>query len=397
MKTMKLIPLYLLTFFDHVSLNIIAPAFVFIFFDPHSHLFPPDTSHAVRSFWFGACLTINNIAGVITSPVLGDLADRWGRKLLLFVGALGALITGVAGTISILIGSILLFFIGRLLAGLCTRTEPIALAVVGDIAHGKEKIIHMSYLQLAITSGAFLGPVLGGYFAQSFFNSLNFTMPFFLATGFALVAILLILFSFQESLTHEKRSTQWKGLFTKEVKIILLFLLLTQFTWSSYYQFIPVVLKISLNFSPKAIGFFIGLIAFWLALTCIVIIPRLVKFFTEIQLLKSACWTLLIGSIITAITLHFIWLTAIVIAVSDMIAYSVIITLLSKAVNQQHQGKIMGLVYFTALSMWSLTSFLGGFLTGINPTLPLYCAPLGVLMICLLMPKLGDYFYELRH
>lgn len=380
----KFFTILAITFFDNLSIYLIPPVLVFLFFSHQSHLFSASASHATRSLWYGAALSVNNIIVVFVSPLLGSLADRFGRKPILLIGTFGALLIGIFGTLGILLSSLGLFMFGRVIAGLCTRTEPVLLAAVGDIDSGANKMTRMGYLQLAIALGAFFGPILGGYFAQSFFATLNYSMPFCLAAIFGCIAFLLAFFKFKETYTAKKTLVfpwhgNWRALFTRDVKIILWILFTTQFTWSMYYQFIPVALKITRHFTPHQLGLFMGLIALWVALTCAFVIHALNKYFTKPTLLKMAVVTLLVGSLLTALTFHAIWLTSLIVSVADIVAYCVMVTLLSNNTNASDQGKIMGMVYFVALSMWALTSLLGGWLTSINPDLPLYVAPAGAL------------------
>lgn len=398
-KQRKYFPVFIITFFDHLSLNITAPVLAFIFFDKASHLFPLTAALSYRSHWYGICLAANSVASIITAPFLGHFADHFGRKKMLLLTVAGALGIAVLGGLSILLGMISLFFLGRLISGLCTRSEPISLAIIGDLAEPHEKIHQMAFLQVLISAGAMLGPILGGYVAKTFFATLNFSFSFILSALVALITLGLTLFYFRESYIKPTSTTEVKPsttLFNREIVLILFLLIGSQFTWSMYYQFIPVTLKVILDFSTVKIGLFIGLMAFWLACACGFGIQSLARFFNLHQILKIGVWCLFLASLINGIVLHFlliawlqkiVWLLAIPIAIGDMLIYCVIITLLSNITTQQKQGKIMGIVYMAALSMWAITSLLGGWFGGKNILLPLSVAPIGSLLLLQMINK----------
>lgn len=166
--------------FDHTSLNIIVPVLTLLFFDAQSSLFAADTPTAVRSLWYGLCISVPNMVNIVITPILSAMSDVFGRKKLIFVGAAGAFIFTVTAGLGVLWGSLSVLFLSCVLRGAFSRTNPIAQAVIGDISPREKKVLYMGYLQTSISLGAFVGPVLGGYFANQFlFAQLNFFAAIF--------------------------------------------------------------------------------------------------------------------------------------------------------------------------------------------------------------------------
>ena len=407
----SIFPLLWVMVFDHTSLNITFPVLTLIFFDAHSNLFTPDTSYAVRSMWYGFCVAIPHIVNIFMAPVLSALSDEFGRKKMLFAGTLGALLFALIGGMGIFFGMMSLLFLGMIIQGMFSRTNPIAQAVIGDVSPATAKIRNMGYLQTAISIGAFIGPMLGGYFANKFFFSqLNYSLPFFIAAIFAGISCVMTITFFQETLAA-KRNGKWKEFNGPALKSVItnpqvlqisLVLLLSQISWSMYYQFIPPILKAAFGFNSHALGIFIGMISFWLALATTFGIKFFEKFLSMRQMLLLSLYLVLIGLLlcIASCVLHkmpqsglFMWVSAAPIAIGDVIAYSCLTALYSNAVLPAAQGKVMGMCFIVVAVIWSLTGIIGGFLMAYVKLLPLLVAPVGIILALLLLHTCTNFFF----
>jgi MFS family permease len=393
----RLKPLLWVMLFDHTCLNITFPVLTLLFFDSQSLLFPVGTDAATRSFWYGLCISIPHIVNIAITPVLSALSDTYGRKKLLLFGTFGAFLFAITGAFGVFFGFFSLLFLALILRGAFSRTNPIAQAVIGDISTRNTKVLYMGFLQTSISLGAFLGPVIGGYCANPF-PALHFSLPFFVASFFALISFILTLTIFQE--THTERETkpfsiQWnikpfiQVLTHPAVWRISIILLLSQISWSLYYQFIPPVLKTILQFDAQELGLFVGMIAFWLAIATSVGIRLLQRWFTLHKMLLFSLYLMSVGAFSTIlfclIAEPLIWLAAVPTAIGDVIVYSCIITLYSDAVQKSDQGKVMGVCFIVVALIWALTGLLGGLLMGLYLLLPLMIAPIGILLAILLL------------
>lgn len=391
-------PLLLVMLFDHISLNMTFPILTLVFFDIQSHLFSADTSHTVRSMWYGVCVAMPHFINIFTTPILSSLSDEWGRKKILILGTFGALLFSLTAALGIVYGLLGLLLFGFVIKGAFSRTNPIAQAVVGDISEKQQKILRMGYLQTTIATGAFVGPIIGSYFAKTvFFPQLNFALPFFLAALLGGISCWLTFAIFQETLVKKSEGARFSScnitaiknvLANKDVLNISCILLFSQISWSLYYQFIPPILKAELHFDAHQLGLFVGLIALWLALSASVGIKILERIFSLHQLLRLSLWLVLIGLLLTLLFCFLklsqgqwlIWLAAIPIATGDVIAYTCLTALYSNAVAHHEQGKVMGVCSIIVALMWSFTGLLGGVLMSVNNLLPLAIAPLGIIV-----------------
>jgi len=141
----------------------------------------------------GLLIAVASLMEFIFAPVWGSVSDGVGRKPILALGvfgyALSMLLLGIAENIWML-------FIARGLVGiLSSATYPAAMAYIGDITSEEERGGGMGTLGAAMGLGIIIGPALGGLLATDLLS-----MPFFLASGFSMFALLLIIVLLPESL-----------------------------------------------------------------------------------------------------------------------------------------------------------------------------------------------------
>lgn len=388
-------------FIDQLYITLTFPLVTLIFFDQQSRLFPEGTAYASRSVWYGMCVALPSVINVFFAPLLSVFSDEFGRKKILLIEIASAFIfTSLVG-LGIYTGELLLVFLGFIVKGAFSRTNPTALAIIGDTAPREKKILYMSYLQFAIAVGASFGPILGGYFAMRFFFSVfNFSLPFLLAAMLALANTCFAYIFMTETLkkSADTRSrfnfTAFKNVAAKpSVLRISIILLLIQISWSTYYQFMPPALKTIYAFDAHELGWFLGMIALWLALTTGVGMKWLEKILDVRRMLLLAVYLVFIGLTITLISCRQLipdsewlaWIGAMPTAAGDVIAYSCLTALYSNVVSLDQQGRVMGISFFVVSGAWATTGFLGGILMSITPALPLIAAPIGIISAIILL------------
>jgi DHA1 family tetracycline resistance protein-like MFS transporter len=381
--------------FDHVSTNITFPVLTFVFFSHLSSLFPAHTSLAERTMWYGLVIAVAHVGSIISTPIISTLSDIVGRKKMLLIASFSAFIFAVSCTAGVLLGSVALLFVGKLLGGMLSRTNSVAQAIIGDLSSDDNKAVNMGYLQVVISIGAFFGPMIGGFFAKRyFFAEINYAMPYMIAAGFALLSILLTLFIFKETLDKpqslgESLMSWVEHLGNKRVWQISLLLIVTQLGWSTYYQYMPPLLKTNFHFHVHELGIFIGMVAFWLAIASGFGVKLLKRLFSLNTVAFISVGLMLLGALLTLLAALFAskhwaadltWVAAIPMAMGDVIVYSVITALYSNAVGKEKQGSIMGLCFIIVPATWALTAFFGGVIATFQIDLPLYFSA-GVLLI----------------
>ncbi len=139
----------------------------------------------------------------IFAPIWGSVSDRIGRKPVLVLGILGYAISlfmfGLAQSFTVM-------FIARVLSGvLSCATMPTAMAYIGDQVSEEGRSAGMGKLGAAMGIGVVLGPIIGGLISKD-----SISLPFFIGSGLAALAALLVLLIVPAS-RPEQKSTSGEG------------------------------------------------------------------------------------------------------------------------------------------------------------------------------------------
>lgn len=109
--------------------------------------------------------TASSIGLAMFSPVWGLLGDRFGRKaMFLRAVSFGALVTGATA----LVGNITQLLVLRFFMGALTGVQGPAMALITSLAPRSRTAYAIGLIQMAVYSGTFAGPLIGGVVAASF-------------------------------------------------------------------------------------------------------------------------------------------------------------------------------------------------------------------------------------
>lgn len=129
---------------------------------------------------------------LVCAPFWGTLSDRIGRKPVLLIGVLGY---AIAMFIFGLSTRFWMLFVARTFSGvLSSATMPTAMAYLSDNLPEKKRSGAMGQLGAAMGLGVVLGPLLGGLLSKD-----SLSLPFFVGSGLALLALLLVYVLLPES------------------------------------------------------------------------------------------------------------------------------------------------------------------------------------------------------
>ena len=150
-----------------------------------------------QALWYGVVTFTFSFANFFGSPILGALADSYGRRPILLVGFSGLMLsffaTAMATSIVVLLGI-------RLVAGAMQANLSVANAYVADITPPEQRARRFGMLGAMFGVGFILGPVLGGLL-----GSINLRLPFFAAGTLAFLNLLYGVFVLPESLPASRR------------------------------------------------------------------------------------------------------------------------------------------------------------------------------------------------
>ena len=161
------------------------------------------SSQSEQAWWYGAVTFAFSIANFISSPLLGALSDKYGRRPVLLVGfcalTLSFFVTALATALWMLI-------VVRLFSGAMQSNASVANAYVADITAPEDRAKRFGLLGAMFGLGFILGPVMGGLL-----GAIDLRLPFFAAGGLALLNLLYGWFVLPESLPPaRRRPIDWK-------------------------------------------------------------------------------------------------------------------------------------------------------------------------------------------
>lgn len=154
-----------------------------------------DLSHA--ALWGGLLTGGFAVMQFLFGPVIGNLSDRYGRKLVLLL-SLGMLAADYL--VLALAGSIWLIFLARLVNGVTSATYGTASAYIADISTPQQKAQRFGLIGAAFGAGFILGPALGGMLGE-----FGTRAPFLAAAAVAALNLVFGAFVMRESLKPENR------------------------------------------------------------------------------------------------------------------------------------------------------------------------------------------------
>ncbi|RRQ29842.1 MFS transporter [Rhodococcus sp. Eu-32] len=170
----------------------------------------------------GWVLTANLLAAVVATPVIGRLADLYGKRPVL-IAVMGLVLLG--SLIAALTHSLPLLILGRVLQGVSYALFPIALAVLRDEMPPRKLVGAMAILSGTLGVGGGFGLVLTGLLTA---DGADYHRVFWLTVGFVAVAITLAWFGIPARRRTGSGSVDWWGAALLAVALVLLFLALTQ-------------------------------------------------------------------------------------------------------------------------------------------------------------------------
>ena len=148
------------------------------------------------------------LAQFLATPLIGGLSDRYGRRPVIAI-CVGGSILGLglfALTVSLPwqkghLLPLLLLFSARIIDGISGGTAATASAVLADITPVERRARSFGLIGVAFGLGFILGPGLGGWLAQ-----FGIALPVWVATGFAVVNLLVVLVLLPETHPAEARN-----------------------------------------------------------------------------------------------------------------------------------------------------------------------------------------------
>ncbi len=322
----------------------------------------------------GLLITLFTLPGVILTPVLGILADRFGRKKILVPSLI---LFGLAGFSCFFIRDFHLLLGFRLFQGIgAASLGSLNVTLIGDLFEGNDRSAAMGYNASVLSIGTASYPALGGALA-----SVEWYYPFLLPI-LAIPIAIIVLYTLdvtkpaKEQDLKEYLSKAWESVKDKRIITIFIASIVTFILiYGAYLTYFPFLLNSDFSAPPYLIGIMMSAMSLTTAVTSSQI-GKLSAKFSESVLLKFA-FLIYVFSMIFIPLIQSMWMLLIplvLFGIAQGLNVPSLMTMLTNLAPVQNRAAFMSLNGMVLRLGQTLGPIVMGFMFGIAGITGVYFA-----------------------
>ena len=238
----------------------------------------------------GLLVAVSSLLELIFGPIWGGISDRTGRKPIFLLGLLGYALSSLLFGLST---ELWMLFASRALSGLLSSaTMATALAYISDSTTEADRGGGLGMLGAASGLGIILGPAVGGWLGSS-----SLSLPFFIAAGASLLALVLGAVLLPESLPVEARQGAkvktvqfgelW-GALSGPIGLLLFMLFLVSFALTNFESVFGLYAAQELDYGPERVGAILAVVGITSTVGKAVLIGPLTRRWGEAPIIKAS-------------------------------------------------------------------------------------------------------------
>ncbi len=170
-KNGALLTVLLIVFIDILGFTIMIPLLPFY-----------AESLGASPFVVGMISSIYGLCSLIAGPILGDLSDRYGRRIVLLSSQIG---TCLGFVILALSNSLWIVFLSRIIDGITAGNITVAQAYISDVTEPQHRTRAMGLIGASFGLGFILGPAISGILVH-----FGHAAPIWASAGLSLLSII---------------------------------------------------------------------------------------------------------------------------------------------------------------------------------------------------------------
>lgn len=289
----------------------------------------------------GLLVTVFTFPTMVLGPVLGVLADRWGRKKILVPSLL---LFGIAGTACTFVHDFNLLLLLRFVQGVgAASLLSLSVTLIGDLYMGERRTAAMGYNASVSSIGTATYPILGGALAV-----LGWNYPFMISLAAIPIALLvtLVLKNPEPKGKQNLRvylGNTWKSLRNRQIVGLFIasaanFVLL----YGAYVTYLPLLIANSFGASSFVIGLVLSSVSVAIALTSSQL-SRLTRAFSASTLIRASFVLYALALVIVPFVpnLWLLFIPTTIFGIGLGIGFPSIQTLLAELAPKEYLGAVM--------------------------------------------------------
>ncbi len=342
---------FLTAFINFLGISIIFPVVGPLLLK--SGIFFPPEAEKEAIYWVGVLKSAYPLAMVIGSPLMGVMADTWGRKKVLSISLTGSMLGYGLFLMGIGVGRVWLLLVGRLIDGFSGANTAMLYATIADTIEPRERGRYFGVITAAFGAGFVLGPFLGGILSDASMGPwFGYATPFYVTILMLLVNVLFVLLYYPETFRTQDRLSlrerfQWGWVRRRGLGIEWLLggAFLAWLGFSAYTQFVDVVMIRKFGMTSRELGIFFGYVGLWIVFTQGVLNHWASRRFHSHRLLMITLPGLVFSFIVFALapTEGWAYATVPLISIHHGISYPHYLSTVSAQVPAGFQGRLLGL------------------------------------------------------
>lgn len=338
MKNNKsLITIFLIVFIDLLGFGIILPLLPYI-----------AERYQATPLTIGILSAAYSLFQLISSPILGRLSDRFGRKKLLIISqigsALGYLLLGLAGSLPLL-------FLSRIIDGITGGNISIAQAYIADVTTKENRAQGMGLIGAAFGLGFIFGPAIGGALSK-----ISYSAPAYFATIVSLLTVVATVFLLKETVNEKKAITSKrtkisfselkKILSTYPIGLLIFIFFFLNTAFSIMQGNFALWTQKTFNFDPGQNGWFFTYIGILAVIIQMQVLPRVVKKYHETKILTASLIFMFLGLILIPLSRHpdFLYVALFFLPLGNGLANPTVQAMASENVPKEEYGGTLGIL-----------------------------------------------------
>lgn len=387
-KLHPLVAVFITVFIDLLGIGIMIPVYAPLIIENKHGMLPPDMSEQTRNLLYGILTATYPFFQFFGAPILGTLADKYGRKKILQISLIGTFVGYVLFAFSIHAHILWLLVVARAIPGFMGGNISIVTAALADISKPEEKAKNFGLIGMAFGLGFILGPFLGGILSSRDISPwFDYSTPLWFTSLLTLVNIYYVQKQFPETFKPSApgRITLLAGIHNirkafrlVNMRIILLTVFLQAFGFSFFMQFNQVYLIKKFQFNEKSIGMIFGYIGLWIAITQGLIVRNIAGRIAPARILRFSLAGLSVA--ILLILLPDEWWPLLLInpfiAIFQGLSQPNQTSIVSALATKETQGEILGIQQSIAAIAFTIPPLIAGVIVSFDFRLPIIASAL---------------------